>query len=166
MSVYDDDDDTKKMKTYSRLNSQSNILQKLHSELNAKSHKIDTEFYTLMSKFYVLNSKYWRLNPDFPFYSIYKQINSEHNSLYSEIKEFLYLSNYQIFYLNNNKELSEYDFNCEIFKLKSNFFYEIFEKIRINNELNRLISKYETHIQDHENLNTSKILKKIFISNK
>ncbi len=166
MSVYDDDDDTKKMETYSRLNSQSNILQKLHSELNAKSIRINSEFYTLMTKFYALNSKYCILNSAFPFDSIYKQMKSEYNRLYSEIKEFLYLSNYQMFYLNNYKELSEYEYNCEIFKLKSDFFYEIFEKIRINNELNRLISKYETHIQDHENLNTSKILKKIFISNK
>ena len=150
------------MDSYSRQNSQSNILNKLESELYVKSSKMNTEFYKLMSKFYALNSKYCRLNAAFPFDSTYKQMNSEYNSLYSEIKELLYISKYQMSYLNNN-ELSEYDYNCQIFKLKSNFFYEIFEKIRINNELNRLIDKYETHIQDYENLNISKLLKKLLI---
>jgi uncharacterized protein YdcH (DUF465 family) len=150
------------MDSYSRQNSQSNILNKLESELYVKSIKMNTEFYKLMSKFYALNSKYRRLNAAFPFDSTYKQMNSEYNRLFSEIKEFLYISKYQNFYL-NCKELSEYDYNCEIFKLKSKFFYEIFEKIRINNELNRLIDKYETHIQDYENLNISKLLKKLFI---
>ena len=150
------------MDSYSRQNSQSNILNKLESELYVKSIKMNTEFYKLMSKFYALNSKYRRLNAAFPFDSTYKQMNSEYNRLFSEIKEFLYISKYQMSYLNNN-ELSEYDYNCQIFKLKSNFFYEIFEKIRINNELNRLIDKYETHIQDYENLNISKLLKKLFI---
>jgi hypothetical protein len=88
-------------------------------------------------------------------------MNSEFDRFYSEKKECFKLSNYQRFYF--DKALSEYDFNCEIFKLKSNFFYEIFEKIRINNELKRLIDKYETYIQDYENFNISKTLKKLFI---
>ncbi len=150
------------MDSYSSQNSQSNILHKLESEFYAKSSKMNTEFYKLMSKFHALNSKYWRLNSAFPFDSTYKQLNSEYKRLYSENSECFYLSKYQMFYF-NCKKLSEYEYNCEIFKLESNFFYEIFEKIRINNELKRLIDKYETYIQDYENFNISKTLKKLFI---
>jgi uncharacterized protein YdcH (DUF465 family) len=150
------------MDTYSCLNSQSNILHKIQSEQFDKINNLDSEFNKLFGIFNALNKKYCQLVN--PFDSTYKQMNSEFDRFYSEKKECFKLLNYQRFYF--DKALSEYDFNCEIFKLKSNFFYEIFEKIRINNELNRLISKYETHIQDHENLDISKILKKIFISNK
>ena len=151
------------MNTYSCLNSQNNILHKIQSDQFDKINNLDIEFNKLFGIFNTLNIKYCQSL--IPFDSTYKQMNSEFDRIYSEKKACLYLSNYQIFYL-NYKELSEYDYNCEIFKLKSKFFYETFEKIRINNELNRLIDKYETHFNVYENLDISKILKKLFISNK